>query len=134
MSKPFRIIIYCSLFILLFTTLGSVSRNPFPAIILIMVATIFVTEKITKKQQEVLKNPTKLCRYCKKEIDSYATVCPICRRGLTFGTNTGVLVVLLIIIAFFIWGIFSNNAPEFVRETVCGLGIRDDFPYCYKIN
>ena len=80
-----------------------------------------------------IKSKTKICKYCRSEIASNATVCPICKRGLSWKTNNTVFIVLLLIVVFVLWGIFSNSAPGFIRETVCGLGIRNDYPYCYKV-
>lgn len=133
MSKSFRIILYFLLFILLFVTLGNF-QNSMPFIILITIAVIFGVELTIKKKNQNLENTkSKICKYCQKEIDINASVCPYCKCGLTFNTNTSVLIFLVIIIGFLIFGIFSNNAPLFIKKTVCGLGIRTDFPYCYYI-
>ena len=87
---------------------------------------------IKRKSKE--KNTKKICKYCKSEIVSGASVCPICKRSLSWKTNNGLFAILLVIVVFIIWGVFSNNAPEFIRETVCGIGIRDDYPYCFRID
>lgn len=152
MSKGFklflRIILYCFSYLLidelvmkLPAYIGiSISYNLVSVIALSLLAVEIITiEKIIdKKEQEKQSTDntkqTKICKYCKSEINANATVCPVCRKGLTFNTNTGVLAVLLIIIGFMIWGILSNDAPLFIRETVCGIGIRNDFPYCYYID
>lgn len=152
MSKGFklflRIVLYCFSYLLignlvmkLPTYIGiSISHKLVPTITFLLLAIeIIVTEKIINKRNQEKQSidnikQTKICKYCKSEINTNATVCPVCRKGLTFNTNTGVLAVLLIIIGFLIWGIFSNDAPLFIRETVCGIGIRDDFPYCYYID
>lgn len=134
MSKSFRIILYILLFILLFCIFSN-EKNPIFEIILIESIIIFITEFGIKRKTKELENlKTIQCKYCKSEIDSTASVCPNCKRGLTFNTNTGVLIFFVIIIIGIVWCIFSNNAPLRVRKTVCGLGIRDDYPYCYYIN
>lgn len=106
-------------------------------IIEITVTEILLYRKNKKKNSLEVKNTnsnTKICKYCQSEINSNATVCPICKRGLSFSTNKWVFAILLIIFGFLLWGIFSNDAPLFMRKTVCGLGIRKDFPYCYYID
>lgn len=134
MSKSFRIILYILLFILMFVIFGN-QKNPFPQMILIELIVIFIIEFSTKRKSKELKElKTIKCKYCKSEIDSTASICPNCKRGLTFNTNTSVLIILLFAIAVIIWGILSNNAPLSVRKTVCGLGIRKDFPYCYYVD
>lgn len=77
---------------------------------------------------------TKQCKYCKTEINKDANVCPNCKRALSWKYNPIIACLLLIIVAFIIWGISSNNAPLPIRKTVCGLGLRDDFPYCYYVD
>ena len=133
MSKTFRIILYVLLaFLLLFVfCLNTFTIVPF---IFEALGIAIVEILLHQKQNRMKITNTQVCKYCKTEIDSQAIVCPNCKRGLSFNTNTTVLVILLLLVGLIIWGILSNNAPQKVRETVCGLGIRDDFPYCYYID
>lgn len=81
----------------------------------------------------------KKCKYCKSEIDSEATVCPICKRNQSIKNNPLWLIPIFAIIIFFLWCFLSNNAPRPAKEILCGLGIRHG-EYClvptgkYKVN
>lgn len=148
MSRGFklflRILLYCFSFLPIFFTVFNIiedERLVRTITFTLLALEIIITEIIVHKMNEVKiigidenDNKTKMCKYCMSEININATVCPNCKRGLTFQTNVGVMAVLVIIVGFLIWGIFSNNAPLFMRKTVCGLGIRSDFPYCYYID
>lgn len=45
----------------------------------------------------------KKCKYCQSEIDSRATVCPVCRRNLGSGCSSAIVLVLI----FIFGGIFA---------------------------
>lgn len=148
MSKGFklflRILLYCfSFFPILYIILTIEKNNEVLAKIItfiLLTMEIIITETIIYKnnkvniENDINNDETKICKYCMSEININASVCPYCKRGLTFNTNIGVMIVLVVIVGFLIWGMLSNNAPLFIRETVCGLGIRNDFPYCYYID
>lgn len=153
MSKGFklflRILLYCFSFLPIFFIIFNIVENHDETLVKTITFTllaleIIITEIVVHKKNKVKiennnnndinNNETKICKYCMSNININAKVCPNCKRGLTFNTNVGVLAILLIIVGFLIWGIFSNNAPLFMRKTVCGLGIRNDFPYCYYID
>lgn len=46
-------------------------------------------QQVNNKSQQI----TKQCRYCKKDIDINATVCPYCRQGQKRGTGCGTIVL-----------------------------------------
>lgn len=146
MSRGFklflRILLYCFSFLPIYFIIFSIMKDEnlikiitFTLLLLEIVITEIVIHKKLKKDNNQNNNTeTKICKYCTSEININASVCPNCKRGLTFNTNTGILIILIIIVGFLVWGIFSNNAPLFIKKTVCGLGIRNDFPYCYYID
>lgn len=80
------------------------------------------------------ESTTKLCKYCKSEIPIDAKVCPNCRKTQNFSIGR-VFIGLIIgsIILYFIF-VANNDAPLSVRKFVCGIGLRDDYPYCYYID
>ena len=92
----------------------------------------------TKEDTEVIKKVVtknlKQCKYCKKEIDEEATVCPNCRRNQSISNNPVWLIPIFIIIGLFFYCLLSPNAPDSAREIFCSLGIRKGYPYCYKID
>ena len=133
MSKTFRFILYFLLALLLLALFCFQTFTVVPFIVE-AIGIVIIEVLLHKKQKAIKASSTKICKYCKTEIDSQATVCPNCKRGLNFNTNTTVLVILLLLVGLIIWGILSNNAPQKIRETVCGIGIRNDFPYCYYID
>ena len=73
------------------------------------------------------------CKYCQSDISEKAKVCPVCRRNLNPANNPLWLIPIIFLICLFTYFILSPNAPVKVREAVCGLGIREGYPYCYKI-
>ncbi len=54
------------------------------------------------------KKETKLCKYCQTEIPAKARVCPNCRRAQGFNVKLGILVIVLVVIAYAI-GKSGNN-------------------------
>jgi len=45
---------------------------------------------------------TKICKYCRSEIDKKATVCPVCKKTLNFSILRVLIVVLIVIGIFFV--------------------------------
>lgn len=74
----------------------------------------------------------KKCKYCLTEINKKAKVCPNCKRDLRWGNNPLWLIPIIIILVIGVYFYLSPNAPLKVRETICGLGLRSGYPYCYK--
>lgn len=86
----------------------------------------------TKKEDEENKNDMsekEYCKHCKSEINPEATVCPVCKRSQSNKNNPILLIPILVLLFFFGWCIFSNDAPLAIKEILCGLGIRDG-EYC----
>lgn len=81
-----------------------------------------------------INETTKTCKYCKTEIRADATVCPNCRKTQNFSFGRVLLGVTIgLIILYFVF-VANNDAPLEVRKVVCGLGLRDDYPYCYYVD
>lgn len=81
-----------------------------------------------------INETTKICKYCKTEIKSDATICPHCRKTLNFSFGRVLIGVFIgLIILYFVF-VANNDAPLEVRKVVCGLGLRDDYPYCYYVD
>lgn len=77
---------------------------------------------------------TKICKYCKSEIQIDAKVCPNCRKTLNFSIGrVAIGLVIGFAILYFVF-VANNDAPVKVREFVCNIGLRDDYPYCYYVN
>ncbi len=65
------------------------------------------------------KSATKKCKFCKSEIDSKATVCPICKRGQKKGH--GCLITILIFAIVVLGGIFmAINLSDSIQKSVSG--------------
>ena len=71
----------------------------------------------------------KKCKYCQSDIDINAKVCPVCKRSQSIANNPLWLIPITIILLFFGWCLFSNNAPQEAKEIFCSFGIRHG-EYC----
>lgn len=83
----------------------------------------------TGVQEMIDKSNKKKCKYCQSDIDINAKVCPICKRSQSVANNPLWLIPIIIILLFFGWCLFSNNAPQEAKEIFCSFGIRHG-EYC----
>lgn len=61
------------------------------------------------------KKETKLCKYCQTEIPAKARVCPNCRRTQGFNVKLGILVIVLVVVAYAI-GKSGNNTENIEQK------------------
>lgn len=73
----------------------------------------------------------KKCKYCQKEIDKKAKVCPHCSRDQRITNNPLWLIPIGIILTIILWCVLSSHAPLSIREKLCSVGLRHGYPYCY---
>ena len=115
------------------------NKTIFTCLLLILIGLILLCYAFQKndnniKQENKKNETTKTCKYCKTEIKSDATVCPNCRKTQNFSFGRVLIGVFIgLIILYFVF-IANNDAPLEVRKVVCGLGLRDDYPYCYYVD
>ena len=117
------------------------SKTIFTCLILLLIGLILLCYTFTNsnknnniKLENQKKETTKTCKYCKTEIKVDATVCPHCRKTLNFSFGRVLIGVFIGLIILYLVFIANNDAPLEVRKVVCGLGLRDDYPYCYYVD
>lgn len=61
---------------------------------------------------------TKICKYCKNEINAKAKVCPVCRKNLSFSIGKLLVGVLLaFILVPFLYGIFTTDYTPLTKSS-----------------
>ena len=105
-------------------------ENLFLTIVLTILIGV-ITESIIKNKQKENQNDDeeKECKYCKMKMNATASVCPTCRKSQSNANNPLLLIPICGILLLGFWFLFSNNAPDSIREVVCSLGIRKG-EYC----
>ena len=79
-------------------------------------------------------NKIKQCRYCKSEIPLETKVCSHCRKTQNFSIGRVFIGLVIGLGILYLVFVANNDAPLSVRKVVCGIGLRDDYPYCYYID
>lgn len=79
-------------------------------------------------------NKIKQCKYCKSEIPLDAKVCSHCRKTQNFSIGRVFIGLVIGLGILYLVFVANNDAPLSVRKIVCGIGLRDDYPYCYYVD
>ena len=132
MSKIVRFIIYILLIFVFFLILYMFNIDNFllSIILAFLIGAISETIIYIHNKKTITNNiKYKKCKYCQSEIDINALTCPICKKNQSNANNPLLLIPILIIVLFFGWCLFSNNAPDEAKKLFCSFGIRKG-TYC----